>query len=207
MLLALLCLFTATPAAAQFGYGFKAGVNLTQKPSYDLNTLKQDLNGNAGWFAGPTIKFIAPVIGLGVEAGALYSQYSINIEGQDIKTQSIDIPIYLRYELSLPVASKFVIPFIAVGPQFSWNLGNKEYTLDDLTNLENSELKKYTLNSSDLSLNLGLGIILFKHLEVHGNYNLALGKTGEITDFGMDDIKNAMELKTSKWQVSLAYVF
>ena len=77
----------------------------------------------------------------------------------------------------------------------------KEISLDYL---KNEDYSKYTLNNSDISFNIGAGVTLFEHLQIHCNYNLALGKTAEIKNF---DATEAMELKTSKWQLSLAYLF
>ena len=111
-LLAAICLFATMPAAAQFNFGVKAGVNLPQKPTTNIEELKSSLKGNTGWFVGPTAKFIFPVVGLGVEANVLYSQNNLEIEGQNVTAQNIDIPVYLRYELSLPVINKYIEPFI-----------------------------------------------------------------------------------------------
>ena len=186
-----------SPAVAQFDFGIKAGMGYTQKPSTDINELKENLKGNAGWFVGPTIKYTLPVFGLGLEANVLYSQTNMDFDGQKITSQSIDVPLYLRLDIKLPI----VKPFIAVGPQFGWNIGDKEITLESI---KNEDYSKYTLNNSNVSLNLGLGFIVLDHLQIHGNYNLALGKTAEISDINMSNIT---ELKTSQWQISLAYIF
>lgn len=229
-LLAVVCLFTTTQAKAQFDFGIKAGVNLTEKPTIksakDVSVLIDDIKGNAGWFVGPTAKYVFPIIGLGVEANVIYSQTNIEFEGRDVTNQNIDIPLYLRYELSLPVINRYVIPFIAIGPQFSWNIGDKNITLqsirdkisDDILNSNNitdidNPLKEYKLADSNISLNLGLGIILFEHLQIHANYNLSFEKSAEIIENGISipgiiEIgKNISDLKTNTWQISLAYLF
>lgn len=198
---AFVCFFMAMPASAQLNFGIKAGVNLSERPALNLNDLKSSLKGSTGWFAGPTAKFIFPVIGLGVEANVLYSQSNIEVEGQKIMNQSVDIPLYLRYEITIPVINKFFEPFVAIGPQFEWNIGNKQFTLE---NLKNTDYSKYTLKESCISLNLGLGFILLDHYQLHGNYNLTLGKTAEISSL---DVSKVVELKNSKWQISLAYIF
>ena len=98
----------------------------------------------------------------------------------------------------------YVEPFIAVGPQFGWNIGEKSITLENIANLATSE---YNIKDSNISLNLGLGVILFDHLQIHGNYNLALGKSADITGTVLSLRKEITELKTNTWQVSLAYIF
>lgn len=204
LLLSFVSLFASMPAVAQFKFGIKAGVNMPEKPSLNIDDLKSDIKGNTGWFVGPTAKFIFPVVGLGIEANVLYSQANIEIEGQNIMSQSIDIPLYLRYELSLPVVDKFVEPFVAIGPQFGWNIGDRSITLKNFGDIAGSE---YRLKDSNISLNLGLGLVLFNHLQIHGNYNIALGKTADLSVTALDWNKDIAELKTNTWQLSLAYIF
>ena len=42
-LLAAICLFATMPATAQFNFGVKAGVNLSEKPTTDVEALKSSL--------------------------------------------------------------------------------------------------------------------------------------------------------------------
>lgn len=203
-LLAFLCLFASMPAAAQFNFGIKGGVNLSERPTLNIEEFKSNIKGSTGWYVGPTAKFIIPVVGLGFEANVLYSQTNIEIEGQNMQTQSIDVPLYLRYELSLPVMNNYVEPFIAIGPQFGWNIGEKHITLENIADLASCE---YNIKDSNISLNFGIGVILFDHLQIHGNYNLALGKSADITGTVLNLRKEITEVKTNTWQVSLAYIF
>ena len=203
--LALLLIIVATTTAnAQFNLGVKAGVNLPEAPTLNVYDFKSSIRGNTGWFVGPTAKFIIPVVGLGVEANLLYSQANIDIDGQNILTQSIEVPLMLRYELSIPAINRIIEPFIAIGPQFGWNIGDKSFTLKNIADIAGRE---YRIKDSNTSLNLGLGLVLFNHLQIHGNYNLALGKTADITGTIVDFTKELAEIKTNTWQVSLAYIF
>lgn len=200
----LLIIVATTTANAQFDFGVKAGINLPENPTLDIKELKSTLKGNTGWFVGPTAKFIIPVIGLGFEANVLYSQANVDIEDQSILTQSIEVPLFLRYELSLPAVSKFIEPFIAIGPQFGWNIGDKTFTLNNIAEIAGTE---YKVKDSNISLNLGLGLILFNHLQIHGNYNLALEKSADITGSILNISKELAEIKSNTWQISLAYIF
>ena len=204
VILAIVGLSATVPAKAQLNFGIKAGVNLTEKPTLNVDDLKASIKGNSGWFVGPTAKYIFPVIGLGLEANLLYSQTNIEIEEQNVTSQYVDLPVYLRYELALPAISKFLVPFVAAGPQFSWNIGEKSITLDNIADIVSSE---YKLKESNIRLNLGLGFTIFDQLQLHGNYNLALGKTADITGSILDFSKELAELKTNTWQISLAYIF
>lgn len=199
-ILAIVTLFTAVPAAAQFNWGIKAGVNLAQKPS-DI----EDVKGKTGWFVGPMAKFTLPVVGLGLEANLLYSQSSTEVQGESIKRQTIDLPVYLRYEFSLPVVNKFLEPFLAAGPQWSWNIGDKSFPVYNV--LGSQDFSEYTLRNSNLSLNLGLGAVILNHIQVHANYNLALGSTSDYREATDAAWNIATKSKTNTWQVSVAYIF
>jgi hypothetical protein len=194
-----LFIIALVPATAQFNFGIKAGMNFADKPSKlsDLNA-----KGKSGWFIGPTAKLMLPIVGLGVEANLLYSQNKSEIAGEAITKKSIDLPVFLRYELSLPVINKFLEPFIAVGPQWSWALGDKDINWI----IDSNNKSEYRLKNSNLSLNLGLGAIVLDHVQLHVNYNLALGKTSEFTTVS-NGISEVIKSKTNTWQVSVAYIF
>lgn len=204
-----LALFTAAPAAAQFNWGIKAGVNIAEKPS-NLSDLKSAAKGDAGWYIGPMAKVTLPIVGLGLEANLLYSQTNSEVGGETIKRKCIDLPVYLRYELSLPVVNKFLEPFIAVGPQWSWNIGDKNFVVDAINAVSGEYPADYTLRSSNLSLNLGLGAVILDHFQIHANYNLALGSTSDYRnefDAVSNIYSNVVKSRTNVWQVSVAYIF
>ena len=199
-LLFVISLLAAVPAQAQFKLGLKAGANLVNAPS-DIEDIKGlSAEGTTGFFVGPMAKFIIPVIGLGLEADVLYSRTGAKVGGEEINKNSIEIPVYLRYEFALPLVSKVAVPFIAAGPQFGFAFGSTD---------EMTEWGKYEYKKSNLSLNLGAGAILLSKIQLHVNYNIALGKTSELTDISgaWDGAKNAMDSKTNTWQISAAYIF
>ena len=61
---------------------------------------------------------------------------------------------------------------------------------------------------SDVSVNVGLGVTIVKHLQLNANYNIACGKTCDVT---ATDVLSAVTSKTkgrfNSWQVGLAYFF
>lgn len=203
-----LCLFTAVPAAAQFDWGIKAGMNLAEKPS---NLKDVEAKGDAGWFVGPMAKVTLPVIGLGVEANLLYSQATTEVGDEKIRRHTLDLPVYLRYEISIPAINKFIEPFIAAGPQWSWNIGDRNFAIDALNYIEGNNYNyNYSLRESNLSLNLGLGAVLLDHLQIHANYNIALGSTSDYSSSWVGGVVNnadKIKSKTNTWQVSIAYLF
>lgn len=196
-LIFVLSLMVAIPAAAQLKFGLKAGTNLVGSPS-DIKGMSSD--GYTGFFVGPMAKFTLPIVGLGLEADILYSQSGAEIGGEKVKKNSVEIPVYLRYDLALPAVSKIVVPFVAVGPQFGFAFGSLDEALD-------FNKYRYEYKKSQLSLNLGLGAVLFSHLQAHVNYNIAMGDTGEYSEFTDAAWNVVTKSKTNTWQISLAYLF
>ena len=200
----------AMPSKAQVSFGVKGGLNLTHM-SVDNGTLEDLFKNKAGFFAGVTVKVSLPVPGLAIDGSALYDQREGDIEvytgfsGNDkstekLKSQTIQIPINLRYEIGLGESANV---FIFAGPQFGFNIGDKVNKLWD-------DVAEWRLKSSNFSANIGLGFTVMSHLQVSANYNIAMGKTGEI-DLGSaasTTWKTAIgEAKASSWQIALAYYF
>ena len=201
---AIVMLLAATSAKAQIKFGLKCGLNVT-----DMSLSKEVFNADnqAGFFIGPTVKFSLPLIGLGIDASALYDQRQakvkgevgyeqITIEERSLDSKYINIPINLRYGIGL--GSLASLNFFA-GPQFGFNVGKKHQELvDDAT---------WNLKSSAFSVNVGAGVTIASHFEVSANYNIACGRTGDVT---FEDTVNKVFKKHGRanaWQIGLAYYF
>ena len=203
-------MFGANNAQAQVKFGLKGGLNVTSM-SLDKDKLL-DTENQAGFFIGPTVKFTLPIVGLGIDASALYDQREAKIKGDingnkvetssKLKTQAINIPINVRYGVGLGSVANV---FLFAGPQFGFNVGDKNQSLL-------KDAAEWTLKSSNFSVNVGLGFTVLSHLQVSANYNIACGKTGDVT---VSDAAGAtlQELigknggKANAWQVGVAYYF
>ena len=185
-------LMTAVPAKAEVKFGLKGGLNLTSI-SLDANAISK--SNQAGFFIGPTFKFTIPIVGLGFDASALYDQRKAEVDDTSIKQQSIQIPINLRYGIGL--GSTASIYFFA-GPQFGFNVGDKDIKTD---------VGNWTFKSSNISANVGLGLMLLRHLQISANYNFGLGKTGELEQDIPGAIKSIDDGKLNAWQIGLTYFF
>jgi opacity protein-like surface antigen len=192
----LMAMAWTTAAQAQVQFGLKGGLNVT---NMSLSKDVVESSNQCGFFIGPTLKFTLPIIGLGVDASALYDQRSAKISesgtntgDQTIKQEQIAIPINLRYGVGL--GSMASIYFFA-GPQFGFNVGDKEKKLD---------FGEWQLKSSNFSVNVGAGVMLVKHLQLSANYNIACGKTGDVT---VGSTVKAATGKANAWQIAAAYYF
>ncbi len=186
----------ATTASAQFKFGLVAGMNMS-KLSFDDGKYFNSEH-RAGWYVGPKVWFNIPIVGLGVNASAQYSQRRMNVksgDGEDAVSDSknlntIEIPINVRYTLGLgSIASVYA----ETGPQFGFNVGNKTI----------SEVAKF--KSSNVTWNVGIGARVLGHLEAGVGYNIALSNFGELVPDQLRGTKN--DFKSNTWQVQVAYLF
>ena len=186
-------LLVAIPAKAGLNFGIKGGYNITNF-SFSEDVIAKD--NQQGFFIGPSLKIGIPVLPVGFEVAALYDQRDAKAEGTTISQKSINIPVNVRYELGLGDMAGI---YFAVGPQFGFNIGDKKFSIKGIEN-------DYKLKDSNLSLNLGAGVRIIKHVEIGFNYNIALGKTGEFEI--VDGVKDVVgKGKANAWQISAAYYF
>jgi hypothetical protein len=198
---ALVLLATMTVAAqAQLKFGVKGGLNLTNM-KFDNSVAGK--SNQTGFFIGPTVTFTFPVIGLGIDASALYDQRSAKISGSEdkLKQQSLQVPINLRYGFGLGNTASI---YLFAGPQFGFNIGDKN------TNVFN-DAAEWRLKDSNLRANVGIGLMLLNHLQVSANYNIAMGTTGnfnvlkDVPDAAWNQVTG--KTKANAWQLSVAYFF
>ena len=178
------------PSQAQIKFGAKAGVNLT---NMSFSESVGDKSNRAGFFVGPTVLINLPIVGLGIDASALYDQREAKGQGQTIKAQQIAIPINVRYGVGLGTMASI---FAYAGPQFGFNVGSKEKNL--ATGVD------WKLASSNFSINMGVGVMALNHLQVTAGYNMVCGKTGEISvNNGVKTIRG----RDHAWQIAATYYF
>lgn len=192
----------AAPSQAQVKFGLQGGLNLTEM-SVNKSEFESAVKNNAGFFIGPTIKLTVPIVGLSFDAAALYDQRSAESKGDGttIKVQTLQVPVNVRYGVGLGSVANI---FAFAGPQFGFNLGSKNKTFSEYQ----GEVSKWTMNSSNLSLNLGIGATIIDHLQLKVNYNIALGKTGEFKEEStLNQVTDVVKAKANAWQISAAYFF
>lgn len=198
LLLVAAMLIMGQQANAQIKFGLKGGLNLN---SMSISKDVLDASNQAGFYVGPTVKFTLPIVGLGVDASALYDYRSAKLTNNDdqsssvtVKQQQIAIPVNLRYGVGLGSTASV---YLFAGPQFGFNVGGNE-----------NKTINWKWKDSNFSVNVGLGLMLLQHLQVNANYNIACGKTGEATieNAATKAIKNANG-RNNSWQLGLAYYF
>ncbi len=191
----------AQPAQAQVNIGLRGGLNVTNM-SLDKDVF--NVSNRAGFFVGPTLKLGFGTIG--ADIAALYDQREAKVNEETIKQKSIVIPVNARLNFGLGAVGAF----IAAGPQFGFNVGDKEFSFKDLKGSTETAKDKFQLKKSNFSVNVGGGVH-FGKLDVGVTYNIAIGKTADVDAEGAwnttkDAVKN-FDAKNNAWQVYAAYYF
>ena len=140
----------ATSANAQVKFGLKGGLNVT---SMSFSEDVFDASNKTGFFVGPMVKVTVPIVGLSFDAAALYDQKEAKVKangddydltGKNVKQQSINIPVNVRYGFGL---SSLANAFVFAGPQWGINVGDKNFKWADKAS--------YSLKKSNFSVNVG----------------------------------------------------
>ena len=203
-IVALALLFSVPSHAGEpLQFGLKAGLNVTDMK---FNSSVFNKSNQAGWFFGPTVKFTLPIVGLGMDASVLYDYRSAKLDydnvNKTIKQQQVSVPVNVRYSIGLGRSASILL---FGGPQVAFNVGDKDFRWTECSN--------YALKKSNFSINLGFGVTALKHLQVTANYNIACGKTADVTwKTGPNAVGSALGLnkkssRNNSWQVGVAYFF
>ena len=197
-------LLMTMPAQAQVKFGFRGGANLVNmKLSGNFVNNITDKDNRAGFYIGPTVKFTVPIVGLSLDASALYDQRSTEVAGEDgskesLITRQLAIPVNVRYGWGLGSVADI---FLFAGPQVAFNFSKDKSLFKDMGD--------WKWNDSNFSINVGLGCTILSHVELKANYNIACGKTGEATilDAATKTVTSTVKSKYNSWQIGMAYYF
>jgi hypothetical protein len=193
-----LILVFAAPANAQFAFGIKGGLNLVNNDVSGLTNMTKDdfmnTENYTGFFIGPKVEMDIPIAGLGFEVAALYSQKGLTAPTEETyKLNSVLLPVNLRWGFGLGNLAKI---WVAAGPEFDFNIGeNTEF----VTGSKEQGIVAYAVNKSALSINVGVGATLLKHVQLGVNYNIPWGSTYEAVSFSKKEIE---EIESEEGAVS-----
>lgn len=211
--------------AKPINFGVKAGLNVN-KVSFNKD-FASSLKNSCGWTAGVMAEFTVPVIGIGADVSLMYARMNNSTEvaydqsfagtvgsllsstlanaGQASDPSDLygkdflEIPINIKYKLSLPVVGKIVKPYVFTGPNFAFRLG-KSFK-DNLNNLES--------RTCQVAWNVGLGVELFSHLQVGASYGFGMNNVvktiNKFTDTSVTPVD--IKAKNNYWTVTAGYVF
>lgn len=212
-------------AHAQVKFGLSAGLNMANELSVFNNTAITEIEKQAslkGLTGGAMVEAMIPIVGIGAEVSALYSQKGSNFkydlanpsEGYDISVEGsrsmhcIDIPLNLKYKIGIP---KIVKVFAVAGWYWSYALsGNVEVkeAMDKRTKMAIPELQKEkkmdfskAYNQMDSGLDFGFGIEIMEKVQIGAYYYISLKNT--TTEHAVSDMLNdKYEFNTGDFDLS-----
>ena len=201
-----LALLSFIPASAQFSWGLRGGHNLVNN---DITAVSKESASSkdsyTGFFFGPMAEVQVPIIGIGVDVAALYSQKGVELpDTSTMKNQSLSIPLSLKYSLGL---GNFAAVYFAAGPQLDFRIGDLNKSFND-----GNEVKDFALEKSSWSINVGAGVKLINHIQAGINYNIPVSKEGAVkvidnpTPGAVID-NEPVDFKSSTLQFSLTWTF
>ncbi|MDE5868942.1 MAG: PorT family protein, partial [Muribaculaceae bacterium] len=180
IVMALVAIFGCMQAnAGGFRFGVKAGLNV-DKVNFSKDHWNDTFNedNRCGWTAGVTSEFTVPVIGIGMDLSLMYTRMNSEVPyidetgavGVDKAAKNfIEIPLNLKYKLSLPAINKIVIPYVYTGPTLALKVGGKK----------DGYLQTKT---AQWGWNLGLGVELIKHLQIGAGYTFGINNIVKFAD-------------------------
>ena len=185
-------------AGGPLRFGVKAGVNVNEMK---FNESAFDASNRSGFTGGVTLQFVAPILNIGVDASVMYTHRQNRIyftedgetEGITSNSDYIEIPVNFRWNISVPLISKVVTPYLFTGPDFSFLMSNK--------NVKNA----WNNRTFDLGWNFGLGLRFVDHLEIGASYGLGITNSAS-ADNAMYG-KNLADGKNRFWTITAAWLF
>lgn len=185
--------FCSFQTSAQFRIGPRVGLNINQ---LHFNDKAFDSDNRAGFNAGVMAEFTVPVLGIGADISAMYVRRGAKwMEDNEIQRGGrdyIEIPVNLKWRISIPAVNKIVRPYLTTGPSFAF--------------LTSSRAVNEALYSSkyDTSWNFGFGIEFLQRLQVGASYGI--GMTKALKSTGVTE-SAGIEGRNRYWTVTAAYLF
>lgn len=196
----MVAMFSIGAANAQFRFGVKAGLNLNK---LDFKNLEDNLNGSngCGYTVGLMTEFQVPIIGLCLDASLMYTRMNSESEIVEVLEDGtekefagaknfLEIPINIKYKFTLPVVNNFLSPYLFTGPTFA-------------IKLDKNTIDYFKSKTCQVAWNVGLGVELFKHLQVGASYGFGINNIAKSVGANAQDLK----VKNNYWTISAAYLF
>ena len=196
------CLAFITPplySHAEFRIGPRAGVDISH---LHFNKDIFSSENRLGFTGGLQAEVNLP-LGFSFDLSAMYVRRStagsLNIDGDIVTTDShrdyVNVPVNVRWKLSIGAVGKFISPYIFTGPDFAFLLS------DNVAVGEDFESRK-----TDISWNVGFGLELFRHLQLSATYGMGLTDLKNI-NANIGSWINDLKAKNNNWTLTAAWMF
>ncbi len=185
IILALMALTVCFAADAGIRFGVKAGLNVN---NLHFNQSLFDAKNRAGFTGGVMTEIMIPVVGIGFDASLMYTRMNSrdyintshdNVEEVQFGKDFIEIPVNVKYKLSLPAIESLIKPYV--------------YTIEYMK-----------ARTCQVAWNIGLGIELIKHLQVQASYGFGINNVAQYTNLVSTE---KLKVKNNYWTVTAAWLF
>ena len=189
-------IMSLTASAGNFRWGIKCGMSVNNL--HFNEEIKNDLlnaENQLGFSGGVMLEYMLPITNLSIDGSVMYVHRNTleNSKGEQLKRDFVEIPVHVKYSLYVPVVGKAVIPYVFLGPSVAFKLGE-------------TDIEEFVRNRKcEVGFNVGLGVELFSHFQISGNYGMGLTKA--LDYFGSEVKLNGVESKESYWTITAAIVF
>lgn len=212
-LIALVALVFAAGSASAWPLGLrlgvKAGLNFNNlQYAKDLKDAGFGSDTKCGYTAGVMVEYKLPLVGIGADLSVLYTRMNaettfnpvpgVSMTHSHLGKNFIEIPLNLKYYLTLPAISAIFKPGIYTGPTLALccDCG------------ENNSWKSKTCQ---WGWNLGLTFEFIKRLQISGGYtwglNNVLDTSGIPVVGSLLGSMNNVEMRNDYWSVTAAWLF
>ena len=184
---------STTSEARIFRYGGRAGINVN---SLHFSGDLVNSDNRTGYTFGLTGEVNLPVLPFAVDASLMFTHRNYNISVTDDNgtrySQSkganyFEIPVNLKWNISIPAVAAIVKPYIFTGPNFAFLMGKTKIS---------ETLKR---KNTDIDWDFGFGLELVRHLQLSAYYSLGLSKA-----YSGDEVGNG---RNRCWTVTATYLF
>lgn len=200
LLVALVALTVCFCADAGLRFGVKAGLNVDH---LSFNKKFFDADNRMGFTGGVMLEYMLPVFPLGFDLSLMYTRLNardeviVGDETNDVLELSpgknyIELPLNVKYKLSLPIVEKVVKPYVYTGPSFALKL-------------DKNTSEYWKTKTLQVAWNVGIGFEFINHLQVQGSYGFGINNVvKKTTDINAD---GDLKLRNNYWTVTLGWLF
>lgn len=197
-IVALLVAFcTGFSAQAKFGFGPKVGMTFNQMHFSGSKIFDSD--NRCGFTGGLTAEYIAPMLGLGADVSVMYAHMKTNVTIDQMGSENVsgnffEIPVHLKYKLSIPAAESIISPYIFTGPSVAFKLSGED--------------SFFGTKKTQWGWDLGLGVELIRHLQIGAGYTFGINKLASyfVNEYGIET-GHEVKVKNNYWTVTAAWMF
>lgn len=191
LLAATVAAMTAVPALGQARFGIKGGIAIN-KLHFDKTIISSE--NRTGFTGGLQVDFALPVTGLSLDASLMYTHRNDALTTMDetYKREYVEIPVHVKYGLTIFGLNKLLVPYAFTGPNFSFLFSEGKQT-------------QWENRASNTAWDVGFGAELGGHLQVQASYSIGITKS--FKKIGITEGDDPVSGRDKCWTLTAAYLF